>query len=83
MKSGQQTQFWLDHWIGDTPLQIEFWQLFQICADPDISVSGVWQNGQWQLTFRRSLNRFLLNEWMRFQELLNEVHLNSERDEVF
>lgn len=83
MKSGQQTQFWLGRWIGDTPLQIEFWQLFQICVDPDISVSGVWQNGQWQLTFRRSLNKFLLNEWMRLQELLNEVHLNSERDEVF
>ena len=32
--SGRQTRFWLDLWIGDCPLSVEFHQLFSYCRHP-------------------------------------------------
>jgi len=51
-KSGRQTRFWHDFWVGINPLKIEFWQLFQIFSDPDIEVGKVWRENQWQISFR-------------------------------
>lgn len=83
VKSGGQTRFWLDPWLGEIPLKVEFWELFEICADPDILVAKIWRNGEWLISFRRTLDEHLLEEWMKLQTKLSEVELTVGNDEVF
>ena len=78
----EKSEVYGDNWFGDTTLKVEFWQLFQICSDPEVEVSNVWQNGQWLLNFRRTLDDFLLQECNRLPMLLRRIQLSSGRDEV-
>jgi hypothetical protein len=55
VRSDQQTRFWLDCWIGECPLQITFNNLFQITTD--IEVAKVFENGQWQIQFQKTIER--------------------------
>lgn len=38
VNSGRQTLFWHSVWLGASPLKCQFWRLFHICQDPDVSV---------------------------------------------
>jgi hypothetical protein len=38
---GRGTMFWLDPWLGDRPLSLDFPDLFAICANPSILVANV------------------------------------------
>jgi hypothetical protein len=44
-------------WLGNTPLEVESWQLFQICEDPEVEVAKVRVDNQWRLRFKRSLEQ--------------------------
>jgi hypothetical protein len=78
-KSGRQTRFWHDFWVGINPLKIEFWQLFQICSDPDIEVGKVWRENQWQISFR--MTGRTAHGWVEQNEdLLSDVQTESGRD---
>jgi len=44
VNSGRQTLFWHDVWLGASPLKCQFWRLFHICQDPDVSVCLYYPN---------------------------------------
>jgi hypothetical protein len=50
---GAGTLFWLDPWLGDRPLRVDFPQLFAICADPMLLVA-IAGHRLWEIPFRRS-----------------------------
>jgi hypothetical protein len=83
VKSGKQTRFWHDCWMGDCALKIQFPNLFQIVVQPDLEVANAWVDGQWHLSFRRQLNGMLGDQWRCLLELLDGYVLTNERDEVF
>ena len=60
---GQQTRFWHDNWLGDCPLKIKFYRLFQITSEPDLEVAKARVNGQWLIQFRRELDETRRDEW--------------------
>jgi hypothetical protein len=39
--NGMSTYFWLDRWYSDCALSTHFYQLFQICINPQITVFTV------------------------------------------
>lgn len=82
VKSGLQTRFWEDPWIGECPLKIEFDKLFQICSEPNASVADIQRGGFWVISFRRSLYPEELEKWHELQTILEEVHLVEGRDEI-
>ncbi|KAG2535549.1 hypothetical protein PVAP13_9NG122373 [Panicum virgatum] len=82
VKSGQQTRFWLDVWLGDCPLKITFCHLYSFCRDQEMSVSQAFRNGEWCIPFRRSLTPADLEEWRSLSMLLTSVCLVDGRDEM-
>jgi hypothetical protein len=38
VKKGNKVSFWDDVWIGDTPLKIQFPDLYRFCDDPNVLV---------------------------------------------
>lgn len=55
-KGGSSADFWDDVWIGDTPLGIQFLQLFNMCKFPHSRLAANWEDGDWAVEFRRSLD---------------------------
>jgi hypothetical protein len=53
---GRGTMFWLDPWLGASPICLDFPDLFAICADPPSLVADVAQGG-WDILFRRGLTQ--------------------------
>ena len=82
IKSGAQTRFWKDVWIGETALKTQFPRLYQCCADPEISVEHALTSTGGQLTFRRTLGPREMEEWRLLLEQLSNVQLEEGRDEL-
>lgn len=82
IKSGRQTRFWQDVWIGGVPLMVTFQRLFQIATKPDISVAEAGVEGCWELQFTRQIIGGLRDEWIQLQEMLGDVTLCEGRDKV-
>ena len=78
IKSGQQTRFWHDRWLGDCALKVTFPNLFQIASHPNLEVAKAVLEGQWHLEFRRQLNGSLWEDWRNLQELLDDVSLSDD-----
>lgn len=53
--NGETTRFWLDHWVGNEALYLTFPRLFSISSQKEAMVGEVWVDGDWNLTWRRSL----------------------------
>ena len=47
--------FWEDTWKGDTPIKIQFPDLYKMCANPRARVADCWDGENWIIPFRRSL----------------------------
>jgi hypothetical protein len=55
MGNGETTRFWLDHWVGNEALCLTFPRLFSISSQKEAMVGEVWEDGDSNLTWRRSL----------------------------
>jgi hypothetical protein len=75
IKSGVQTRFEEDSWLGDCPLKIQFPKLYGIARYPDLEVSRCKVNNEWNIEFRRQFNAAQLEEWERLLEILEQVTL--------
>jgi hypothetical protein len=82
IKSGVQTRFWHDCWVGGCQLKISFPNLFKITSSPDLEVSKAYVDGQWAIQFRRQFNEALTAEWNDLLEVLSDVELSTGRDQV-
>ena len=55
VKDGKSTRFWEDVWRGDIPLKIAYPKLYELCNDKTRLVSDFYDDGEWYISFRRSL----------------------------
>lgn len=61
VKDGKSTRFWEDVWRGDIPLKIAYPKLYELCNDKTRLVSDFYDDGEWYISFRRSLGGQTLN----------------------
>ncbi|KAK1618982.1 hypothetical protein QYE76_024499 [Lolium multiflorum] len=69
---GRGTMFWLDPWLGASPICLDFPDLFAICADPPCLVADVAQRG-WDILFRRGLTQGEALSLARLRNLLPDA----------
>jgi hypothetical protein len=77
--NGKATQLWNDVWLTSSPLRVGFSRLYEICDDRNISVAQC-GGRNWQINFRRMLDPGLYEEWIKLQNMLNEVELTDAED---
>jgi hypothetical protein len=81
--NGVTTSFWLDCWVGDSPLKDRFPRLFSISIQKEATVADVWDGtdiGRWNFNWRRRL--FVWEETLK-EELvgvLQSISLTAEED---
>jgi hypothetical protein len=60
------------------PLKVGFYKLFEICGDPEATVGEMWEDGEWNVQFRRGLDGDQRVEWHSLMDKLRGVVLNNE-----
>ena len=82
IKSGRQTRFWEDVWLGDRALKIDFHNLYNCCSDQSVTMEEALRSAGCNLKFRRSLTHQEMREWELMMDALEAVQLNEGRDET-
>nr|GFB45628.1 hypothetical protein [Tanacetum cinerariifolium] len=81
---GSNTRFWLDIWILDSPLYVQFPRLFALESVKDISVAVKWGAPSLDASFRRrARDGDESNQWFDFCSMLDSVTLSSSPDRIF
>ncbi|XP_022015112.1 uncharacterized protein LOC110914633 [Helianthus annuus] len=84
--NGEETSFWLDHWIGPKPLKDSFPLLFNIEEVKDCNLNCCLGNRNDMVRLKWRWKRPLsseaeINEMVGLCSLLSQVELNQEKDE--
>lgn len=83
--NGVKTLFWLDTWLGDSPLKLRFPRLFTIVDNPMayIASCGSWCGREWVWNFSwsRVFRPRDAEEWEELQGLLGSVCLSPSTDD--
>jgi len=80
VRSGAQTRFWHDIWVGNCALKLQFPKLFSYSSNKDVSVQETHADGVWSLQFRRSLSDEEMGDWSSLLDLLSTVQLVEGAD---
>ena len=85
--NGFNALFWLEPWIGNEPLKLQFPRLFSISTRQSATVfsCGKWDGFSWvwSLNWTRSFRPRDLEEWNRLRLILESAHLSSLEDDSF
>jgi hypothetical protein len=78
--NGRHTSFWMDSWINNKPLSIQFPALFSHVLCPNMTVAESFTEHGWQLRFRHITSHRAENESTALLDLISNITLNEEAD---
>jgi hypothetical protein len=82
VRNGKRTFFWLDWWLGTSPLRDRYPVLFSCCTSPFITVLGARDGPGWRLQFRRPFSLAETVEWDNLTRELDFTQASAEDDLV-
>ncbi|GJZ27081.1 RNA-directed DNA polymerase, eukaryota, reverse transcriptase zinc-binding domain protein [Tanacetum coccineum] len=78
---GSKVRFWIDNWIGDSPLYIRYNRLYRLDAHPNCTISDRFSGGEWAWHWSRPIQSGRCLDML--EALKAEIHslsLSSDRD---
>jgi hypothetical protein len=60
---GKSIRFWEDIWFGTSPLSVQFWPLYSICYQHNVTLAEIIAGGNIRLTFRRTFSASMMENW--------------------
>ncbi|RLN34680.1 putative retroelement [Panicum miliaceum] len=83
VKDGEKVSLWEDSWVNDSPLKHQFPSLYAFCEDPLATIADCWQDGEWDVNFRRTFSEEDMQLWEELLTVLHGVAMDSSQsDEV-
>jgi hypothetical protein len=77
---GQNTCFWLDSWLDNKPLSIQYPALFSHVRNPNTTVAEAYTGIGWQLRLNHITSQRAENEMLQLLDRIANVELNEESD---
>jgi len=81
VRNGRFCKFWQDCWVGKVPLSIAYHDIFKMVSDPNCYVSECWDEGSWEMDFKRSLSIQEYNSWLDLKDKLQLIILEPEHND--
>jgi hypothetical protein len=78
--NGQNTRFWEDTWLGDTPLSQQYAALYNIVHQKNVLVYDVLSDNPFNIEFRWVLSGNNWDAWLLLVQQLMSVTLTLEPD---
>ena len=82
VNNGKKTKFWENIWINDYKLCDKFPRLYASCENKEILVGDCWDNGNWNINFRRTFGHLEVKEWESLMLELANVQIGGDEDKV-
>ena len=80
---GSLTSFWSDIWLGQSPLKVQFPNIFRICEDPTAMVADCCADIGWLINFRQILSLEENSSWEELLSVLQNMNLvQGVRDDI-
>jgi hypothetical protein len=71
-----------DQWFGSCSLAIQYWGLYSIVNEQGATISDVWDGVNLKFTFRRIVNRELMDQWNELSQIADSIRLSDEEDAI-
>jgi hypothetical protein len=79
---GSKIRFWEDNWFETCSLAIRYWEIFSIVNEHGCTIREAWDSTNLKFTFRRTVNRRVLNLWYELQEIARSICYSEEPDAI-
>ena len=80
--NGRKIKFWEDHWFGGSSLAIQYWDVYVIENEQNITIAEAWDGEQLKITFRRCFDGQLMVQRYEIVAIANSLHLSGEEDAI-
>jgi hypothetical protein len=71
-----------DQWFGSCSLAIQYWGLYSIVNEQGATISDVSNGVNLKFTFRRIVNRELMDQWNELSQIADSIRLSDEEDAI-
>jgi len=75
-------RFWEDWWFGNCGLATQFWDLYIITDQQNVSVADVWDGSDLKLSFRRGVNENQMQEWLNLVDIAESISYTEDCDAI-
>jgi hypothetical protein len=72
-RNGRRIRFWEDQWFDSCSLAIQFWELYTIVNEQDVSLREAWDGENLRFTFRRTVGERLMQQWLELKQIAEDV----------
>jgi hypothetical protein len=78
--NGKKIKFWEDQWFGTSSLAIQYWDVYVLANEQNISIADAWDGTQLKISFRRCFDHGLMIKWFEIVQIAQTLSLNNEQD---
>jgi hypothetical protein len=76
VENGRKIKFWEDQWIGTYSLAIQYWDVYVLTHEQNISIADAWDG----INFRRCFDHDLIVKLYEIVQIAQTLNLNDEQD---
>jgi hypothetical protein len=76
----EENQFWEDQWFGTSSLVIQYWDVYVLANEQNISIADAWDGTQLKISFRWCFDHDLMIKWFEIVQIAQTLSLNDEQD---
>jgi len=79
---GRTIRFWEDTWVGTCCLATQFWDLYILAEQKNVSLASVWDGRTLKISFRRRVEPRLIRLWEELVSLVELVNFETDCDSI-
>jgi hypothetical protein len=80
--NGKRVRFWEDNWVGNSSLAIQYWKLYRVVNEKNMSVASLWDGVNLKCTFRRTGDIHLMELWEEVCQIASTISFSEEEDSL-
>jgi hypothetical protein len=80
---GRSVRFWEDRWFGNCSLATQFWDLYIIADQKNVSIAEIWNGVELQISFRRGVTQRGMEDWLTLVAIAESVNFTEDCDSIF
>ena len=78
----KKVKFWEDHWLGNSSLAIQFWELYVIVNEKTSTIADLWDGNELKCTFRRTVGPRLSRMWLKVVQIASTIGFPGGEDSL-
>jgi hypothetical protein len=78
--NGRKIKFWEGQWFGTSSLAIQYWDVYILAHEQNLSIAEAWDGTQLRISFRRCFDHDLMVKWFEIVQIAQTLSQNDKQD---